>query len=509
MTDGRAAAAPSSLLDATAREASARFGDRPAVVAPDGRTLTYRQLDRVADEVADGLAAAGVEPGDVVGLVLPAGPEYVVAYLAASRLGVVTAGVNPRLPVPDRAAILRSVGSAVVLGAPTLLDGVDVRATTYGIRVDRPIDRLLGELRGAPPRPVVPADPDRPVAIVFTSGTTGPPKGVVFTDRQLDAIRRIDHGEGWGGGGDMLVSTEPVHVGFMTKLVWYLRRGLTMHQLRHWRAADALRVIADHRIRSVGGIPAQIALMLREPELERYDLSAVETIVTGGGPVTPRLIDEASRRFGAGFSVRYSSTESGGVGTGTDPDDLDEGRRTVGRPRPGVQVAIVDQAGSALPAGEVGTVALRSGAVMAGYWQDPDGTAATLVEGWLRTGDLGRLDADGRLCLAGRRSDVYIRGGYNVHPQRVEAVLDDHPAVAAVAVTARPDPVMGEVGVAVVVPVEGRTPPTLDELRTHAAGSLAAHELPEDVLVVRDLPRTSLHKLDRARLRELVSGVAG
>lgn len=146
---------------------------------------------------------------------------------------------------------------------------------------------------------------------------------------------------------------------------------------------------------------------------------------------------------------------------------------------------------------------------MARYWQRPDETAATIVGGWLRTGDLGFLDPDGRLHLVGRRSDVYIRGGYNVHPQRVEAVLDGHPAVGAVAVVARPDPVMGELGVAVVVPADDDAPPSLGELRQHAATDLAAHELPEDLLVVPSLPRTSMHKLDRAALRDLVARPSG
>ena len=336
---------------------------------------------------------------------------------------------------------------------------------------------------------------------MLTSGTTGPPRGAVFTDRQLAAIGRIDAGEGWGGGGPMLVSTEPVHVGVMTKLPWYLRRGMRLHLLRRWRAADALRVVADERMRSIGGVSAQIALLLREPDLDTYDLSAVETVVVGGGPSSPGLVTAARERFGAAYSIRYSSTESGGVGTATAFDSPDEeALHTVGRPRAGVALEIRDDAGGALPAGEVGRVALRSPAVMARYWRDPDATAATLVDGWLVTSDLGYRDDAGRLVLTGRASEMYIRGGYNVHPQQVEAVLGTHPQVAEVAVVPRPDPVMGEVGVAVVVPRDPGAPPSLEDLRTHGGERLARHELPEALRLVAALPRTPMDKLDRRGL---------
>jgi acyl-CoA synthetase (AMP-forming)/AMP-acid ligase II len=292
----------------------------------------------------------------------------------------------------------------------------------------------------------------------------------------------------------------------MTKLAWYLRRGMTIHLLRKWRAPDALRIISEQRISTVGAIAAQVALMLREPEFDRYDLSSVETIVAGGGPSPPALVREARARFGAGYSIRYSSTESGGVGTMTAPDaDDEEVGETVGRPRDEVEIAIRDEEAKALAPGETGEIWIRSAAVMTEYWRDPEATERTLVNGWLRTDDLGSLDGQGRLCLAGRRSEMYIRGGYNVYPMEVEAVLTSHPGVLHAAVIPRPDPVMGEVGVAVIVPADPGDPPTLDALRTFAADRLAHHKLPEDVRIVDELPLTSIHKLDRPALRRLAA----
>jgi acyl-CoA synthetase (AMP-forming)/AMP-acid ligase II len=344
------------------------------------------------------------------------------------------------------------------------------------------------------------------VTIVFTSGTTGEPKGAVFRNRELAAITMFDSGGNWGtkgGGQPMLSSTEMCHVGFMTKLPWYLRAGSRIHLLRKWRAEDALRTISEQKMASVGGIGAQIALMLRLPNFDDYDVSSVKAIIVGGGPSPAPLIEEARRRFGAAYSVRYSSTESGGVGTLTAFDAPDEETLyTVGRPRDGIDLVIRDEGGNPVPDGEVGEVTLRSPAMMALYWRDPDATAAALRDGWLYTQDLGSIDERGCLRLAGRSKEMFIRGGYNVYPLEVEAVLSGHPKVGHVAVIPRPDDVMGEIGVAVVVPHSGADAPSLDELRAFAAGKLAPYKLPEALRVVDELPYTGMQKIDRRRLQQ-------
>ena len=456
--------------------------------------MSYGGLDRLSDEAAAGFAARGLEPGDVLALLLPSGPDYVIAYLAAAKLGVATTGINPRLAPPERARALAVIDPALVLAAAGLAD--DVASSAPLLEVER---SLANVRRRDTEVPDVKEDPERPVAIVLTSGTTGAPRGAVFGDRQLDAVRRMDAGDDRGGGGSMLASTELAHIGFMTKLPWYLQRGMRIHLPGRWRAATALRTIAEQRIPSVGGIAAQIALMLREPNFDRYDLSCVTQVIAGGGPSTPELIREARARFHAPYSVRYSSTESGGLGTLTALDAADEeALYTVGRPRPGIELEIRDDEGGALPTGTAGQVCFRSPSVMSRYHRDPDATAAALKDGWLQTGDLGYLDERGCLRLVGRAKDMFIRGGYNVHPQEVEAVLATHPRVRDVAVAPRPDQVMGEIGVAVIVP-DGRAP-TLDELRAHAAAHLAAYKLPEAIRVVEEIPLTAMHKIDRRTL---------
>ena len=468
------------MLPEVVAEAAARFGDTPAFVAPDGALTTYRELHVRAEDVARGMHAAGIGVGDVVVLRLPSTVEYVLAYLAAARLGAVTAGINPKLAPPEQEALVTLAGPALVLD--DLDQVVELGATTAGVVPTRD------------------PDPDRDVAIVFTSGTTGLPKGAVFTDRQLAAITQIDVQGRWGGGSPMLASTQFAHVGFMTKLPWYLRVGSTIHLLDRWDAGEVLRLVSRHRMPSIGGVAPQIALMVRAPESRQLDFSAVRSIVVGGGASSPSLVAEARERFDAAYSIRYSSTESGGCGTGTalDADD-DEALHTVGRPRPGVEVSI-RQDGQELGAGEVGEVCIRSAAVMDRYWGDPEDSAATIRDGWLHTGDLGSLDDRGLLRLAGRSKEMYIRGGYNVYPMEVESALADHPAVAEVAVVGVPDDVMGERGVAVVVPAEASRPPSLDELCVHLRGRIATYKLPEAVRIVDRLPLTPMQKVDRRAL---------
>ena len=490
------------MLASTVREAGRRFGDRAAFVADAGWPLSYADLDRLSDEAAAGLLARGVAVGDVVALALPSTPEYAVAYAALAKIGAITTGINPRSTAPERAAVLAVADPALVLAtsdlAPTDLTRVELVDLTD--RADDVLTTLRRRGRGAPV-PVLPDDPDRLVTIVFTSGTTGTPKGAVFGERELAAVTAADVGDQWDGGGPMLSGTQFAHVGFMTKLPWYLRLGTTTHLLDRWRAADVLRLIADEHMASIGGVAPQLALLLRLADFDEHDLSAVKTIVMGGALSPPALVRAARERIGAAYSIRYSSTESGGVGTATafDADD-DEAFFTVGRPRSGVELEIRSEDDQPLAPGEIGEIVLRSPTQLRYYWQDPDATAATIRDGWVHSGDLGFIDPEGCLRLAGRAKEMFIRGGYNVYPLEVEAVLASHPDVAEIVIAPRPDPVMGEIGVAVVVPRHADRPPSLDELRAYGRKRLSSHKLPEALRVVDALPLTAMQKVDRKTL---------
>ena len=492
------------MLTEIARRAAVEFADTEAFVTEHGWSITYAQLDRAADEAATGLFDQGIRPGSVLALATPSNVDFVVLYLAAARLGAVTAGLNPRFTGPELRACIDVLNADLVIASPTLeaamgpidssiavVDAGD-SAHTVAARFRVPDAASILDL---------PADPERPVCICFTSGSTGQPRGGWYANRQLQAIADLDTGGAWGGGGHGLSSVAMAHVGFMTKLPWMLASGRTTHLLERWRARPILDLITRYQMPAITGVAPQIALLLNLPDIAEHDFDHVKAIVAGGAASPPALVDEARRVFGAPYSIRYSSTESGGIGIGTalDADD-DEALHSIGRPRPGVEADIRDEDGTSLPDGEVGELWITSPAVMSGYWNDPVGTAETLVGGWLRTGDLATRDDKGIFRLRGRVKEMFIRGGYNVYPMEVEGVLLDHPGVAEIALVPRPDPVMGEIGVAVIVPVDPSAPPMLDDLRVHGEATLAHHKLPEAIRVVAELPRNASDKIDRRAL---------
>lgn len=471
------------------RLAAQRFGDATVMDAPDG-ALTYAELDARSDRIAAALLRDGIDSGDRVALRLPSGTSYLLAYAACAKLGAVVAGINTGLAEVEQQRLVALTSPAIVLDSVEAVRGLE-------------------DYRGPVKLRNLPEDPERLAALVFTSGTSGTPRAAMFTDGQLSAVMEIETGGSWADhpGTPSLVSTHFAHVGPMLKLPWYLRRGLQLHVLQRWHAAEFLRLIATLRIEEIGAIPPQLALLLRAQELDRLDVSCVRRVIAGGAASPPTLIKEVQQTFGAQYVVRYSSTESGGVGLGTSPERPDEAVHGIGRPRSGVQASIRDLDGRPLPPGEVGELCLATPTAMIGYWADEQATEAAFYGDWLRTGDLAVHNADGTYTLKGRLKDMYIRGGYNVYPDEVEAQLARHPSVAACAVVARPDETMGEIGVAVIVLAPSAPPLSLTDVRAFLQDRLARWKLPEDLLLVSELPLNATHKSDRRAVRELVARV--
>ena len=463
--------------------------------------LTFAAWHRSASGLANAFAALGVAKGDVVCLLLPPSADYAICYQAAMRLGAVTTGINLRLGPSEVRGILERTRPII-----TVVD--DQRQAPEGAgRVVRRSE--LAALCGSDPLAEAPGhslSSSDPVAIVWTSGTTGQPKGAVFDH---DNLRAMSEGAGvLSHPGDRRLSPSPFsHVGYMTR-AWdeIVNVMTTVIPPSPWSAGDALDLIGRERVTVVQGVPTQWSLMLAHPAFDAVDRSTLRLAATGAAAVPPELVRQVRTRLGVPFVVRYTSTEASlTTGTGVD-DPEDVVAWTVGVPAPHVEVDLVDDKRQPVTAGEVGTVRVRSGAVMRGYWRDPERTAEVLgADGWLLTGDLGRFDDRGNLVLVGRREEMYIRGGYNVYPGEVEAVLSEHPAVERVAVIALDDPVLGHVGMAVVVARAGATP-DLDELRTWCWERLADYKAPDRLLLAADLPLTSMLKVDKPALARMVDG---
>jgi acyl-CoA synthetase (AMP-forming)/AMP-acid ligase II len=475
--------------------AADQFGDRDAYVMGAER-LTYRDWLRRADAVAGVLAERGVRPGDVVAIMLNAGIDYPVVLAAIARLGCVATGLNLRLGPREAAAILEICTPSAIVAE----DGL-VLPPQAGAAVIR-----RGELaKPAAPCPFPlpqPRRPEDPAVIIWTSGTTGTPKGAWFDHRNLRA--QVDSAGPLAAPYDRkLISTPLVHAGYMAKPWEQLAFGMTLIlSPTPWTAGEMLRLMVDERITLVGGAPTQLAKLLEQPGLAQADLSALRLCVAATAPAPPELVEAATARLGCPVIVRYAMSECPSI-TGSMPGDApDILYRTVGRPVPSTELRITDETGRPLPDGEVGQVRVRSPCMMRGYWNAPEQTRAALAEdGWLRSGDLGYLDPAGNLVLAGRLTDMFIRGGYNVYPLEVENVLTEHPAVAAAAVVGLPTPVIGEIGVAFVAPVDPARPPELEALRAWCRERLADYKAPDRLEILSELPMTSVMKIDKAALR--------
>ena len=518
----RATTVPDLLRDA-AREAPAAEAFRYR----DER-LTYADWDALADRVATGLVARGVKRGDVVVLLLPTTPFYLVAYLAITRLGAIVTGINVRYRRTEIGHILRRAGARCLLAVEDW-HGADFRQTIEGLRPELPelpevawfsADRLrrgtaeavaaLATAAAGPTSLSSPA-PDDPAAIVFTSGTTGMPKGAWYSHRNLLAVAEIESHRHPGGVAPfqkhLAAGLSFAHIGTMVRIaIQIANRGASIvHD--SFDPAAVLEVVERERLTHLGGIPTQVIMLLDHPDRARRDLSSLRSVLLGGAPSAPELIRRVQDTLRVTVSVRYSSTEVG-IATASLHDDPPEIlATTVGKATPGVELRVVDEANSPLPPDTPGEVVIRSPATMRGYWRDPEATAATIdADGWVHTGDVGVLDAAGYLRLRGRRSEMFIRGGYNVYPAEIEDLLERHPKVGRAALVGVADPVFGEVGWAFVVPRDPTAPPDLAELRAFVGAELASFKRPDGLTVLPELPLTPMYKVDKQALRALGRG---
>jgi len=482
------------------RRAARTHPDRQAYVHGE-KDATYAWLDRAADGFAATLIGLGVAKGDVVCLLLPSSIKFAACYLGALRAGAITSALNLRLGAAEQASVFRRTRPKVtVVGdGARVPDGVDpgrvVPVTDLGPMLKA---AALAEDR-------LPAiGPDDPACVVWTSGTTGEPKGAVYDHARMAAIS-ANIGQLTEPGDRRLVVLPFAHVGYMTRMWDELASGTTIVLAGEpWSAAETLRIIRDERITMGTGVPTQWELVLAHPDLAITDFSALRVCGIGGAAVSPDLVRRMRETLGCPVLTRYTSTEAG-VTTSTTVGDPDEiVANTVGRPAPEVELRIVspDVRGVELPRSRTGEIVCRSPAMMRGYWRDPELTATVIdADGWLHTGDLGWVGDDGNLRIVGRLREMYSRGGYNVYPAEVEAVLADHPAVTQAAVVGLADPVLGEIGGAFVVAADPATPPTLEELRAWCRERIADYKAPDRLSVMEVLPVTAMHKVDKQALQ--------
>jgi len=511
-------------IPAVVERAAARFGEREALVDGD-RRLTFADLAAAADDAARAYVASGIEPGDRVAIWAPNMGDWVVAALGALRAAAVVATVNSRFKGGEAAHVLHTAGARLLVTVTDFLD------TDYVAMLDRhgrpacveqvvvlagPVpDGAIGWAdfiaRGAAVDPAVAArraaeiDGDAVSTIIFTSGTTGAPKGAML--RHGASVRAYDAWAsvvGLDEGDRYLIINPFFHTfGFNAGILACLIKGATIVPHPVFDVPSVMRRVDEERITMLPGAPAIYQTILDHPDLDRYDLSSLRLAVTGAATVPVEMI----RRMASELTFRtivtgYGLTESTGIATMCrHTDDPETIANTAGRPIPDVEVVVVDRDGTRLGAGQRGEVLVRGYNVMAGYIGDEAATAEAIDdEGWLHTGDIGVFDEAGNLKITDRTKDMFIVGGFNAYPAEIENILMAHPAVGQVAVVGVPDERLGEVAKAFVVPRAGATADEA-ELIAWSRAHMANYKVPRSVEVVDALPLNATGKVLKYVLR--------
>ncbi|WP_042365001.1 FadD3 family acyl-CoA ligase [Streptacidiphilus neutrinimicus] len=509
--------------------AGARYGGREAVVGPRTR-FDYTELARRVRRAAAGLMAAGVRPGDRIGIWAPNTPDYVVAALGAVSAGAVLVPLGTRLKGGEAAALLRRTRASLLFVTSTFL-GVsyvsalraagplpDLRATVVLGETEAVPDGLLSWraflAAGAdiPERSVrariAAVAPGDPADIMFTSGTTGVPKGAITTHAQtLRAFGAWAELAGLAEDDRYLVVNPFTHTfGWKAGVLACLMRGATILPQPVFDPEAVLAKIATEGVTVLPGAPTVYQALLDHPARDQYALGSLRLAVTGAAVVPLELVHRI--RDELGFSTvltAYGLTESCGMVTMCRRDDtLGTVAATSGRAIPDVEVRVRDADGKDVSPGHAGEVQVRGYTVMCGYFEDEAATAETFTDdGWLRTGDVGVLDADGNLRITDRLKDMYTVGGFNAYPAEIERILARHPLVADSAVVGVPDPRLGEVGRAFVIPRQQPSPDAASELVDWCRREMANYKVPREVVFVDELPRNASGKVLKGELRRL------
>jgi long-chain acyl-CoA synthetase len=476
----------------------------PALVF-EGRTTTYGELDDRARRYAHVLAAAGVRRGDRVAVMLENHPDWFAVVHGCGRLGAVVVPVNVHFKADEAGWVVDDSGAAVVVVDPHLEPAVAHTAPprlTHDAAFEA---RLAAVPAGEVDDPGAIGD-GWPTTMAYTSGTTGRPKGVAIApdDFRRRAAGVAAGGATWGlGPGDVHLCCGPLyHAGPSYWAQMHLALGATVVLMRRWDAAEALRLIAEHRVTTAHMVPANFQRILALPEEVRADadVSSLRLVIHAAAPCPVPLKRAIMEFFGPETVWEYYGASEGG-GTVISPQEWLEHPGSVGRPYPGTEFLILDDDGSPCPPGVPGTIWVRPAGSSFRYHNDPGKTAAAHRQGYFTVGDAGYLDEDGYLYLTDRKSDMVISGGVNIYPREIEDCLLAHPDVVDVAVLGLPDETWGEVCYAVVQPRPGaalREADVVAWVREH----LADYKRPRVVEFVEELPRDPNGKVRKPRLRE-------
>ncbi len=494
---------------------------RPNAIALsfEGRDTNFAQFEALTNRVANALTASGLKPGDRISYVGKNSDHYFEVVIGAAKAGVVMAPVSWRLAPPEIAFIVDDADAQILFYGPEIAPVIrQIRGDLPKVQAFVAMEPTAEEESYEAWRDRAPAEAPTHAAKasdvalqLYTSGTTGRPKGAMLTHHNLLGSRRaaMEADLGWNqwSAEDVSLVAMPVsHIGGTGWGIVGLLNGAKGLVAREFDPTRVIDYIVKDRVSQMFMVPAALQFVVRQPGAREQVYGKMRTILYGASPIPLDLLRECMDVFGCGFCQQYGMTETTGTIVYLPPEDHDPAGNTrmrgAGKAMPGVELRIIDADGNVLPPGVTGEVASRSVANMAGYWKRDDATAATIdADGWLRTGDAGYLDEDGYLFIQDRVKDMIISGGENIYPAEVESAIYGHPGVAEVAVIGVPDDKWGEAVKAIVVRKPGQDP-SPDEIIAFARSRIAAFKTPKSVDFIDVLPRNASGKILRRELRE-------
>jgi len=484
-------------LSSLLARAAAEHAGRPAVRLDD-LVLTYADLAGAAARMTALLADLGVAPGDRVAVMLPNVPAFPIAFYGALGAGAIVVPMNPLLKSREVAYYLGDSGATVLLAWHTAAGEAAKGAADTGAQVIEVTEPDLAALLAgvAPVTPMTDQAGGDDAVILYTSGTTGRPKGAELTHASLTRNAELTTTTLLRAGpADVVMGCLPLfHVfGLTCGLNATVVAGASLTLLPRFDPGKALEIIGRDRVTIFEGVPTMYAAMLHHPARDEAEVSSLRTCISGGAAMPLEIMRGFEQVFGCMILEGYGLSETSPVASFNHPHK-ERKPGTIGTPFEGVQMRVVDAEGGGLPPGEVGEIVIRGHNVMKGYWGKPEATAEAIPDGWFRTGDLATVDDDGYFTIVGRKKDLIIRGGYNVYPREIEEVLHEHPAVAEVAVVGIPHAELGEeIGAAVQLKPDASATPA--ELRAFARERVAAYKYPRHVWLVRELPKGPTGKI--------------
>ena len=492
-----------------------------AVFTFENKEMTFSDLDKKSNQTARALIAAGIKKGDRVAVLSKNSSVYFEIIAAAAKMGAVVTAVNWRLAadeiryvLDDSSAKLVFVGAEFIETIGDVIPTITFKAPVYDLEGEGGIYPHYDMWRDEHSSDVLDleSNSDDPIVQLYTSGTTGRPKGAVLSHRSILALRGQDptdvvaNWQKWVPGETGLLAMPCFHVGGTVFGLSMIQSGAHAVVVREYNPNTALDLIENYGISKIFMVPAALQILLNHPRVEEADFSKLNFIYYGASPIPLSLMRESIRVFGCEFVQMYGMTETSGTIVVLPPEDHDPNgnpkMRSVGKPLWGVEIKIIDKVGAEVPTGEVGEIATRSAKNMISYWNKPDATNQTVdSDGWLRTGDAGYLDEDGYLYIHDRVKDMIISGGENIYPAEVENAIYSHDDVADVAVIGIPNDKWGEAVMAYVVRKDGRDDLSSEDVIEYARSKIARYKCPKTVEFIDVLPRNASGKILRKDLR--------